>query len=262
MSLRLALHSLQRLDALLLGVDREVVRPLEGALMRLRERLIFILEEGLHLHLFSRLSAGFALIFLLLLGLLNSDFFDDRLRAMQVALDLLQLRGLLATVLGVRIWLLRGLLVEINLLLLYHFVPGRHAGPEHVTRRERAPLFLFRRLLRGLLGRGGVFSGLFLGFEAVSGRPLLRVLLGALEALLFFLGELLLQLLFFRDVGAPGLPHALSTAEGVAEVGAVLLALLRRETSQQLESRGPRAPVPQVRGTHLAREHLALEIRQ
>ena len=116
MSLRFPLNSLESFDALLLGVNRKIISPLQGPLMGLGEGLVLIFQESLHLHLFSRLSTRFALVLLLLLGLLNSDFFDDRLRAMQVPLDLLELRGLLAAVLGVRIWLFGRLLtcVEIN----------------------------------------------------------------------------------------------------------------------------------------------------
>ena len=47
---------------------------------------------------------------------------------------------------------------------------------------------------------------------------------------------LLFQLLFFRDIGAPGLPHALPTTEGVAEVGAVLLACVRRWRGDGVEA--------------------------
>ena len=147
---------------------------------------------------------------------------------MQVALDLLELRGLLATVLGVRIWFFGRLLVQVDLLLLDHFMTGRHARSEHVTRRERSPFLLFRRLLTTLFGLGRFFRGLFLLLQTVAGRALLGVLLGALEALLFFLGELLLELFFFRDVGAPVVPLLLSETERVAEVGAVLLACVRR----------------------------------
>jgi hypothetical protein len=42
MRLGLPLHALQRLDALPLGVDGKVVRPFQRALVRLRERFIFV----------------------------------------------------------------------------------------------------------------------------------------------------------------------------------------------------------------------------
>ena len=107
-------------------------------------------------------------------------------------------------------------------------MPGRHARSEHVTRRKLSPLLGLRRLLATLFGLGRLFSGLLLLLEAVARRALLGVLLGALEALLFLLGELLLQLFFFRDVGAPVVPLLLSETERVAEVGAVLLACVDR----------------------------------
>ena len=69
MSLRLPLHSLQRLHTFFLRINRKIISPFKCPLVRLIKRFIFILEEGLHLHLFSRFSARFALIFLLLLGL-------------------------------------------------------------------------------------------------------------------------------------------------------------------------------------------------
>ena len=69
MSLRFALDPLESFDALLLRINREVVRPFKCALMRLGERLVLVFEESLHLHLFPSLAAGFSLIFLLLLGL-------------------------------------------------------------------------------------------------------------------------------------------------------------------------------------------------
>ena len=60
------------------------------------------------------------------------------------------------------------------------------------------------------------------------GCPFLRILLGSFKSFFFLLRELLLELLLLRDICAPGLPHALAAAEGVAEVGAVLLACVRR----------------------------------
>ena len=107
-------------------------------------------------------------------------------------------------------------------------MPGRHARPEDITRREGSPFLLFRRLFRGLLGRGGVLGRLLLRLELVARRALLRIFFRSFKPLFFFLGELLLQLFFFRDVGAPVVPLLLSETERVAEVGAVLLACVRR----------------------------------
>ena len=116
MSLRLPLNSLESFDALLLGVNRKIISPLQGPLMGLGEGLVLIFQEGLHLHLLSRFPSSFSLIFLLLGRLLNAHLLHNCLRAMQVPLDLFQLRRLFTPIFGVGVRFFWRLLtcVEIN----------------------------------------------------------------------------------------------------------------------------------------------------
>ena len=147
---------------------------------------------------------------------------------MQIALDLFQLLVLFFPIFGVRIWFLRRLLVQINLLLFHNNMAGSHPRSEHIPSGKSAALLGLRRLLTTLLCLGRLFSGLLLLLEAVFGCPFLGVFLGSFKSFFFLLRELLLFLFCFGDIGAPRLPHALAAAEGVAEVGAVLLACARR----------------------------------
>ena len=147
---------------------------------------------------------------------------------MEVALDLLQLRSLLAAVLGVRIWFFGRLLVQVDLLLLNNFMPGRHARSENITGRKRLRFLGFGGSFAAFAAAAASFaacsSALSLSREARCLAFSLALLRRSFSSLASFFLSCFSLAIYARQVR-----HffCLQT-EGVAEVGAVLLACARR----------------------------------